>query len=66
MQVIVNGHPSTVHENATVAELVRELGLENQPIAVEVNRSVVGRSRYAFTRLAPGDQVEVIHFVGGG
>jgi sulfur carrier protein len=66
VQVIVNDEPRALDAGATVADLVQSLGLGPRRIAVEVNRAVVPRAEYGSTRLADGDQVEIIHFVGGG
>lgn len=66
MKVVVNGQPRKVRDGASIADLVRELGLEGKPIAVEVNRRVIPRGEHGETRLADGDRVEVVHFVGGG
>ena len=66
MQVIVNDEPRALAPGATVAELVESLGLGPRRVAVEVNRMLVPRAEYAATRLADGDAVEIIHFVGGG
>jgi sulfur carrier protein len=45
---------------------VQTLGLGPRRIAVEVNRTLVPRATYAGTPLRDGDQVEIVHFVGGG
>jgi thiamine biosynthesis protein ThiS len=66
MQVIVNDEPRDVRDEATVAELVTGLGLGARRVAVEVNRTVVPRAEHGAWRLAAGDRVEIIHFVGGG
>jgi thiamine biosynthesis protein ThiS len=66
VQVIVNDEPRALPGGATVAELIEQLGLGARRVAVEVNRTLVPRAEYAATRLAEGDAVEVIHFVGGG
>jgi thiamine biosynthesis protein ThiS len=66
VQVIVNDEPRALPGGATVAELIEQLGLGPRRVAVEVNRTLVPRAEYAATRLAEGDAVEVIHFVGGG
>ena len=67
MQLIVNG---TTHEldppPATLAELVRALGLEGKRIAIERNGEIVSRSRYSETPVAVGDRLEVVAAVGGG
>ena len=66
MTLTVNGEPRTVAEGLTLAQLVRELGLERNPIAVELNRLVVPRDRHGDTRLAEGDRLEIVTLVGGG
>ena len=50
----------------TVAELVEELGLAGQAVAVEVNRAIVPKRSHGETVLRPGDAVEVVTLVGGG
>jgi thiazole synthase len=51
---------------ATVADLVRELGLVPEKVAVERNGEIAPRSQLAQTALAEGDVLEIVHFVGGG
>jgi len=66
MKLVVNGDAMEVDEGLTVAALVKKLGLDTGPVAVERNRDVVPRAEHATTRLADGDHVEIVHFVGGG
>jgi sulfur carrier protein len=66
MEVTVNGARREVPADITVRELVEHLGLTEGPVAVEVNRAVVPRARHAEHRVSPGDEIEVVHFVGGG
>jgi thiamine biosynthesis protein ThiS len=66
VQVTVNDEPHTLDAGASVADLVQTLGLGPRRIAVEVNRTLVPRATYAGTPLRDGDQVEIVHFVGGG
>ncbi|MBI1731652.1 MAG: sulfur carrier protein ThiS [Gammaproteobacteria bacterium] len=65
MQVIINGVQSTLEQVHTVAELVRHLRLDGR-IAIEINREIVPRSRFASHTLNDGDVIEVVHAVGGG
>jgi thiamine biosynthesis protein ThiS len=51
---------------ATVADLLHGLGLDPRAVVVELNRHIVRRQQVAETRLADGDVVELVHFVGGG
>ena len=65
MCITINGEAREVPDGVTVLELLRFLEL-NGPVAVERNRSIVPRADHASTALAPGDILEVVHFVGGG
>jgi thiamine biosynthesis protein ThiS len=49
-----------------VADLVAELGRHPRTVAVEHNGDILPRDRYATTPLAPGDRLEIVHFVQGG
>jgi thiazole synthase len=51
---------------ATVAELVRELGLTPEKVAVERNGAIAPRSTLEAVALTDGDVLEIVHFVGGG
>jgi len=66
MTLTVNGESKSVADGLTLAQLVRELGLERNPIAIELNRQVVPRDRHGETRLTEGDRLEIVTLVGGG
>jgi thiamine biosynthesis protein ThiS len=66
VKVTVNGTEKTVPDGFTLGQLVRELGLEKNPIAIELNLRVVPRDRHGQTRLAEGDRLEIVTLVGGG
>ena len=66
MKLTVNGEEKTVADGLSLGQLVRELGLEKNPIAIELNRTVVPRDRHGETRLAEGDRLEIVTLVGGG
>jgi sulfur carrier protein len=50
----------------SVLGLLSELGVDTRKVAVERNLEIVPRSRYAETELTSGDQLEIVHFIGGG
>ena len=64
--ITVNGAARPFDRGMSVADLVRDLALEGKRIAVELNGEIVPRSRYAETRLAAGDRLEIVGAVGGG
>ena len=67
MQVQINGETRELnHDQIVLAELVRELALVPQRIAVEVNKQIVRRADWEQTSINEGDRIEIVHFVGGG
>ncbi|HXI22962.1 MAG TPA: sulfur carrier protein ThiS [Pyrinomonadaceae bacterium] len=66
MQIKLNGENHELAETCTLEDLVRELSLTPQRVAIELNQGVVRRDQWAETILNEGDRVEIVHFVGGG
>jgi len=66
MRIEVNGETQNVDSGITVGALLKTLGVGDGPVAVERNRKIVPRAEHASTALAEGDELEVVHFVGGG
>ncbi len=66
MQVHVNGEPLQLSLGATVSALLSTMKIDAQQVAVEVNAQVVRRANHGQVQLQPGDQVEIVTFVGGG
>ena len=66
MEIRLNGEVRAVAEGLSVEQLVEILGLGARRVAVELNRDIVPRARFAAIRLQAGDVVEVVQFVGGG
>jgi thiazole synthase len=66
MRLTINGETRDMAGTATVAELLAKLDLDMRKIAIELNREIVPRSAYDATRLSDGDQIEIVHFIGGG
>jgi len=67
LSIVVNGEHRRVGAGVTLAQLASEvLGLEPSKIAVERNLEVVPRSTLATVLVEDGDELEIVHFVGGG
>jgi sulfur carrier protein len=66
MKLLLNGEPRDVPDLMSVADLLRWLEIDARQVAVELNRRVVARARYADTPLTDDAEVEIVAFVGGG
>ena len=64
--VTLNGESRDLDMPISVAGLIGKLGLDTRKVAVERNMEIVPRSTYAETWLADGDELEIVHFIGGG
>ncbi len=66
MLVTLNGESRSVAPGTSIAQLAEGLGLDPRKIAVERNLAIVPRSTLAEVLVEDGDQLEIVHFVGGG
>ena len=66
MQITVNGEVRPLPSAQTLADLVESLDLGGRRIAVERNGEIVPRSQYPATVLDDGDQLLIVHAIGGG
>jgi len=66
MNLTINGENRILSAAGTVSALIEELGMKSDRVAIELNREIVPRERWAETALQEGDRLEIVHFVGGG
>ena len=66
MKLRINGEDREVVDNLSLNELVTQLDLTPERIAIELNQNVVRRANWPATVLRENDRVEIVHFVGGG
>lgn len=66
MEILVNGDPQRLEAGASVSGLIDVLGLDVHRVAVEINRELVRRVSFDERMIEPGDQIEIVEFVGGG
>jgi thiamine biosynthesis protein ThiS len=62
----VNGEPLEIAGPMTLTALLAELNIDPRRVAVEHNLVVVKRASYESIVVRPGDEIEVVNFVGGG
>ncbi len=66
IDIVLNGERRAVKAGETILGLIRTLELDPERLAVEFDRKIVKRTRWAETELAAGAEVELVMFVGGG
>lgn len=66
IEILLNGETRKLKAGTTVEELVLELGLVPDRLAIEYNLHILKKKHWAATALTQGDRIEIVHFVGGG
>lgn len=66
MRLTLNGSMSELKDGTTVARLLKDLQIEHERVAIEVNLEIVKKSDYQNHVLKDGDSIEIVNFVGGG
>ena len=66
MKIFVNGSENMVDDGLSAQQLMDSLGLSDHKCAMEVNEVIIPRSDYMNYILQAGDNVEIIHAIGGG
>lgn len=69
MFLVLNGQSrdfSQLGPEANLQDLIAELGLKGDRVAIEHNGNIVPRAEWTRVGVSEGDRLEVVHFVGGG
>lgn len=64
--VQVNGESREIPAGSTLLALLHSLGIDEKRVAVEWNRRIVRSEAWPVEVVQDGDEIEVVHFVGGG
>ncbi len=66
MLIKINGEQYDGRDEMTVAQLLEDLDIKSQRVAVELNLDILPKDQYDARLLAEGDELEIVNFVGGG
>ena len=66
MRIVLNGDPADLPGPMSIQALLERLQIDPRVVAVECDRVVIKRARYAETMVTEGAEVEIVAFVGGG
>ena len=66
MVLTINGEEKDIHSSVNLTELLLELEIVSSHCAVALNQEVIPNSKLKQTKIRDGDNVEIVHAVGGG
>lgn len=66
MEITVNGEKIGLSKEISMSDLLDELKIRREALAVELNKDILPKSEYDTKIIKDGDVIEIIQFVGGG
>jgi thiamine biosynthesis protein ThiS len=66
MNITINGESREVSSQTRISDLLLQLNVPRERVAIELNLSIIDREQFAQVILKEGDTLEIINFVGGG
>jgi len=66
MNILLNGEARNIGNDIRLSQLIEQLELSGKRLAVEVNREIVPRSQHSDYVIKAGDNIEIVHAIGGG
>lgn len=66
IRIHVNGEVKELPPGTSVRDLLDHLGLNPGRVAIEYNLKILPKTKWEETRVAAGDRLEIVQFVGGG
>ena len=65
IEIRLNGEMCELPQSLNIAQLLEHFNLPRDRVAVERNRSIVPKLQWESVAVIQGDELEVVHFVGG-
>ena len=65
-KIQLNGKLYEINTGTNLNELLNNLKIQKNKVAIEVNGQIIDKNRYSNLILNKNDKVEIVHFIGGG
>ena len=66
MKITLNGKETNIQNQKSIRELLQDLKIQPELVALELNQTIVRRKDFALTPIAEGDKIEILQMIGGG
>ena len=66
IKIKVNGKFKYVPEKYKISDLVKNLKIPLQKVAIELNQEIMDKKKISKITLKKDDKMEIVHFIGGG
>ena len=65
-KIQLNGKKVVIKTNYSIFDLLKKYKLTDKKVAIEHNGLIVPKNNYKKKFLKNNDQIEIVHFIGGG
>jgi|TARA_B100000929_G_scaffold227306_1_gene183589 thiamine biosynthesis protein ThiS len=66
IKIKVNGKTLSIEQNSTVVKLIKKLDIPLNKVAIELNKKIIDKKKLKKITLNDKDNLEIVHFIGGG
>ena len=66
IKIKVNGKKVIFNKNESIEKLIKKLKIPLNKVAIELNKKILDRKKINKTKLKNNDNIEIVHFIGGG
>ena len=66
IKIKANGKIITINDDLTLLNYIKKLKIPINKVAIELNREIIDKSKLNKIKLKKNDQIEIVHFIGGG
>ena len=66
IKIRVNGKVHSINDNYKLSDLVKNLKIPMNKVAIELNQEIIDKKKINKISLKKNDKIEIVHFIGGG
>ena len=66
IKIKLNGKEKQIPENFKIDKLINDLKIPIKKVAVELNQEILNKKKLHKIKLKKNDNIEIVHFIGGG
>ena len=66
IKIKLNGKVKIIPDKCKVLNLIKELRVPINKVAIELNQEIVDKTKLNKINLKKNDKIEIVHFIGGG
>ena len=66
IKIKINGKIKTIIKNSKLSELLKQLKIPLNKVAIELNKEIIDKKKINKIKLNKNDKIEIVHFIGGG